>query len=144
VNVGETIRQIEKKYIRTDLPPFNVGDTIKMRIKVKEADKVRLHPFEGIVIRKAGPGCAFLLPFVKCLLAKGLSGHSRSIPRLLIAFKLSPKEKRTARGYITCAAAKVREPRLRKHNPQLPPNQFFPFLNACHGEADSPRTHADA
>ena len=56
MNIGETIRKIEKRYIRTDLPPFNVGDTIKMRIKVIEAEKVRLHPFEGIVIRKGGNG----------------------------------------------------------------------------------------
>jgi large subunit ribosomal protein L19 len=56
VNVGEVIKQLEKKYIRTDLPKFDVGDTIKMRVKVIEADKARLHPFEGIVIRKSGTG----------------------------------------------------------------------------------------
>ena len=42
--------------MRTDLPEFNVGDTIKMKIKVQEADKVRLHPFEGTVISKTGRG----------------------------------------------------------------------------------------
>jgi large subunit ribosomal protein L19 len=33
-----------------------VGDTVKMKVKVAEADKIRLHPFEGIVIRKSGSG----------------------------------------------------------------------------------------
>lgn len=56
MNVGETIKNLEKKYIRTDLPKFNVGDTIKMKIKVIEADKARLHPYEGTVIRKSGIG----------------------------------------------------------------------------------------
>ena len=42
--------------IRKDLPSFDVGDTIKMKIKVKEADKVRIHPFEGTVIKKTGRG----------------------------------------------------------------------------------------
>ena len=55
-NIGETIREIDKKYLRDDIPDFNVGDTIKMKIKVQEADKTRLHPFEGTVIRKTGRG----------------------------------------------------------------------------------------
>ncbi|MFA5260609.1 MAG: 50S ribosomal protein L19 [Candidatus Omnitrophota bacterium] len=53
---GEIIGQIEKRYLRTDLPKLQVGDTIKMRIKVAEADKVRIHPFEGFIIRKTGRG----------------------------------------------------------------------------------------
>ncbi len=56
MNIAETIKNIEQKYVRKDLPEFKVGDTIKMRIKVQEADKVRLHPFEGTVIRKTGRG----------------------------------------------------------------------------------------
>lgn len=55
-NAVETIKSIEEKYLRKDLPEFKVGDTIKMKVKVKEADKIRLHPFEGIVIRKTGGG----------------------------------------------------------------------------------------
>jgi large subunit ribosomal protein L19 len=50
-NIYETIKQVGEKYIRKDLPHFDVGDTVKMKIKVKEADKVRLHPFEGTIIR---------------------------------------------------------------------------------------------
>ena len=39
----EKITSINSKNIRTDLPSLDVGDTIKMRIKVKEADKIRIH-----------------------------------------------------------------------------------------------------
>jgi len=42
--------------IRKDIPVFDVGDIVKMKIKVKEADKVRIHPFEGTVIKKTGIG----------------------------------------------------------------------------------------
>ena len=52
----ERIKAIEQKYMRSDLPNFEVGDTLKMYVKVAEADKIRLHPFEGIVIRKNGGG----------------------------------------------------------------------------------------
>jgi large subunit ribosomal protein L19 len=55
-NITETIKGIENQYSRKDLPVFNVGDSVKMKIKVQEADKVRLHPFEGTVIRKTGRG----------------------------------------------------------------------------------------
>jgi len=55
-NMSEQIKSIEAKYLREDLPDFKVGDTIKMMVKVAEADKVRLHPFEGAVIRKSGRG----------------------------------------------------------------------------------------
>lgn len=55
-NIGEKIGLIDKKYLRTDIPDFEVGDTIKMKVKFQEADKVRLHPVEGTVIRKTGRG----------------------------------------------------------------------------------------
>ena len=55
-NVEEIIRMVEQKYVRKDLPDFEVGDTVKMKIKVQEADKIRLHPFEGIVISKMKKG----------------------------------------------------------------------------------------
>ena len=52
----DKINIIEEKHIRKNLPEFNVGDVVKMKIKVTEADKVRLHPFEGTVIKKTGKG----------------------------------------------------------------------------------------
>ena len=55
-NVGERIKQIDAKYLKKDIPEFDVGDTVKMRVKVQEADKVRLHPLEGTIIRKTGRG----------------------------------------------------------------------------------------
>lgn len=56
MNRFEIIRSIEQKYVKKELPPFNVGDTVRMRVKVLEAEKVRVHPFEGIVICKKGSG----------------------------------------------------------------------------------------
>ena len=57
VNSGsEIIRKIDQKQLKSDVPDFNVGDTVKMKIKVQEADKVRVHPFEGTVIKKTGRG----------------------------------------------------------------------------------------
>ena len=56
VNAAEKIKNIEKQFIRTDLPKLEIGDSITMRLKVVEADKVRIHPYEGTVIKIAGSG----------------------------------------------------------------------------------------
>lgn len=56
MGLREKMKLAERQQIRTDLPKIEVGDTLKMRIKVREADKVRVHPYEGTVIRKGGGG----------------------------------------------------------------------------------------
>ena len=50
------LKLVEDKQTRNDIPAFNIGDTIKMKIKVLEADKIRLHSWEGIVISRGGSG----------------------------------------------------------------------------------------
>jgi len=53
----DKIKLIESEYAKKEVPQFNVGDTIKVLVKIPEApDKVRLHPFEGVVIAKHGTG----------------------------------------------------------------------------------------
>jgi large subunit ribosomal protein L19 len=48
---------IEEQYTQKDIPPFVVGDTVKVLVKILEGpDKVRLHPFEGVVIARKGKG----------------------------------------------------------------------------------------
>jgi large subunit ribosomal protein L19 len=49
--MNEIIRAIEQEQIRTDLPAFNVGDTVKVHVKVKEGNRERVQMFEGTVIK---------------------------------------------------------------------------------------------
>jgi large subunit ribosomal protein L19 len=44
---------IEEGY-KKQVPPFQVGDTVKVFVKVVEGDKERIQPFEGIVIARRG------------------------------------------------------------------------------------------
>ncbi len=46
------LEQLEKEQVRTDLPDFRPGDTVKVHVKIKEGEKERIQVFEGIVIRK--------------------------------------------------------------------------------------------
>jgi len=50
------MQDIEREYIRTDLPEFNPGDTVRIKVRIKEGTKERLQPFEGVVIRKHSSG----------------------------------------------------------------------------------------
>ncbi len=46
---------------RRDLPPFRAGDTVRVHVKIREAEKERIQIFEGVVIvrRGGGPGATF-------------------------------------------------------------------------------------
>jgi len=50
------IESLTNDQIRTDLPEFNIGDTIKVHVKIKEGDKERIQVFEGTVIAKKHGG----------------------------------------------------------------------------------------
>lgn len=52
----DIIKAIEAEQIRTDLPEFNVGDTIKVHLKVKEGTRERIQVFEGTVLKKQNGG----------------------------------------------------------------------------------------
>ncbi|HXR23753.1 MAG TPA: 50S ribosomal protein L19 [Candidatus Binataceae bacterium] len=49
--MNSVIQKIEDRALRTDLPPFRVGDTVRLQVKVVEGEKERIQPFEGLVIK---------------------------------------------------------------------------------------------
>jgi large subunit ribosomal protein L19 len=52
----DVIREIEAEQIRTDLPEFRVGDTVKVSVKVKEGTRERVQVFEGTVLKRQNGG----------------------------------------------------------------------------------------
>ncbi len=46
----DIIRELEKEQLKSDITPFNVGDTIRVYAKVVEGSRERLQMFEGVVI----------------------------------------------------------------------------------------------
>ena len=50
------IKTIENEQLRNDLPVFNVGDTVKVHLKVKEGKRERTQIFEGVVLKKQNGG----------------------------------------------------------------------------------------
>lgn len=54
--MDNVIKAIEKEFMRTDLPDIQIGDTVKVLVKVVEGTKERLQSFEGYVIARKGGG----------------------------------------------------------------------------------------
>ena len=50
------IQQIEKEQMDKEIPAFGAGDTVIVRVKVKEGSRERLQAFEGVVIAKRNRG----------------------------------------------------------------------------------------
>ena len=48
--------ETQKEWLRTALPPFRAGDTLRVNVRVKEGDKERVQAFEGVCIAKRGSG----------------------------------------------------------------------------------------
>jgi large subunit ribosomal protein L19 len=49
--MNSVIEKIEQRDLRSDLPIFRVGDTLRLQVKVVEGEKERIQSFEGIVIK---------------------------------------------------------------------------------------------
>src|SRR3972149_12271670 len=52
--MNATIERIEKQQIQKGTPPFNIGDTVQVFVKVIEGDRERTQVFEGNVIARRG------------------------------------------------------------------------------------------
>jgi large subunit ribosomal protein L19 len=54
--MSNLIQAIEAEQLRTDIPEFGPGDTVVVKVKVREGDRERLQAFEGFVISKKNRG----------------------------------------------------------------------------------------
>ena len=53
MNVLDSVVQ---EYIKTDIPAFSVGDTVKVHVKIKEGNRERIQIFEGFVLKRQNGG----------------------------------------------------------------------------------------
>ncbi len=54
--MSDIINQLEKEQLRSDLPELEIGDTVRVFVKVVEGNRERLQNFEGVVIKMQGGG----------------------------------------------------------------------------------------
>ncbi len=53
MNILDSVAQ---DYLKNDIPAFNVGDQVKVHIKIKEGNRERIQTFEGFVLKKQNGG----------------------------------------------------------------------------------------
>ncbi|MGU9956160.1 MAG: 50S ribosomal protein L19 [Arenicellales bacterium WSBS_2016_MAG_OTU3] len=54
--MSNVIQQLEAEQLKSDIPVFGSGDTVRVRVKVKEGTRERLQAFEGVVIARKNRG----------------------------------------------------------------------------------------
>jgi large subunit ribosomal protein L19 len=79
---------VDKAYLRTDVPEFRPGDTVKVHVRVVEAGRERIQVFQGVVIRRQGGGLQETFTVRKISFGVGVERtfpmHSPSIGKLEI------------------------------------------------------------
>ena len=111
--IANIIDQIEKENMKENLPAFNVGDTVRVGVKIKEGDKERVQAYEGVVIAKKNGGVRETFTVRKISYGVGVEKtypiHSPKIASIEVIRKGKPKR---AKLYyvrdLTGKAAKVK------------------------------------
>ena len=108
------IDQIEKEQLRNDVPSFNIGDTVRVMVKVKEGEKERIQAYEGVVIAKKGSSVRETFTVRRVSFGIGVERtfplHSPRIDKIIVVRK--GKVRRAKIYYIrdlSGKAAKVKE-----------------------------------
>ncbi len=87
------ISAVEDKQLKKDLTPFNVGDTVKVHVIIREGDKERIQIFRGDVIAKRGGGVKATFTVRKVSFGVGVERvfplHSKMIKTIEVVRKAS-------------------------------------------------------
>ena len=87
--MSKVIEQLERAQVRTDLPQFKAGDTVRVHFKVIEGQRARIQVFEGIVIKRQGAGARESFTVRKQSFGVGVERtfplHSPKIERIEVA-----------------------------------------------------------
>ncbi|MCI8540895.1 MAG: 50S ribosomal protein L19 [Erysipelotrichaceae bacterium] len=52
----QLVNEVTKSQLKSDIPFFRTGSTVRVHVKIKEGDKSRIQVFEGLVISRQGGG----------------------------------------------------------------------------------------
>jgi large subunit ribosomal protein L19 len=111
------INQLESEQLKAEVTPFNVGDTVKLHLRITEGKRERIQIFEGVVLKRQGGGVSETVTVRKISYGVGvektLPVHSPKIEQIEVVRR--GKVRRAKLNYLrdrVGKAAKVKE-RLR-------------------------------
>ena len=108
------IDELEKEQLRTDIPEFFPGDTVRVEVRVVEGDKSRLQAFEGNVIAKRNRGLTSSFTVRKISSGEGVERVFQTHSPLIASVTVTRRgDVRRAKLYylrkLTGKAARIRE-----------------------------------
>ena len=111
-----TLDALDAQTLRSDIPAFRPGDTLKVHVKVIEGNRSRIQVFQGVVIRRHGAGARETFTVRKISFGVGVERtfpvHSPNIDRIEVATR---GDVRRAKLYylrnLRGKAAKIKERR---------------------------------
>lgn len=123
----DVIRNIEAPYLREGIPDFGPGDTIRIKVRVVEGDKVRQQAFQGVVIARSKTGTGETFTLRKVTEGVGIERifplHSPNIQEIEIV-----RRGRIRRAKLTYLrgrkgkSARIKEQTLRRQTKNAPAN----------------------
>lgn len=110
----QLIQSIEKDQLKTDIPTFNVGDTISVHTRIIEGEKERVQVFTGTVIARKGSGLSATISLYRVSYGSGMERvfllHSPRIAKIeVLKFGKVRKSKLYYLRGASGKAAKVKE-----------------------------------
>jgi large subunit ribosomal protein L19 len=83
------VESLEQRQLRTDIPQFKAGDTVRVHFKVIEGNRQRIQVFEGVVLKRQGAGVRETFTVRKHSFGVGVERtfplHSPKIERIEVA-----------------------------------------------------------
>ena len=58
IGLAARVAEVESPLMRSDMPMFKAGDTVRVHVKIKEGEKERIQPYEGLVIARSNAGAS--------------------------------------------------------------------------------------
>ena len=112
--MSKIIQQLEQEQLRTDIPAFAPGDTVRVQVRVKEGGKERLQAFEGVVIAKRNRGLHSAFTVRKISTGEGVERVFQTHSPLIASVELKRRgDVRRAKLYylrnLTGKKARIRE-----------------------------------
>ena len=110
------IEALDKEQLRSDIPQFRAGDTVKVYVKVVEGTRERVQLFEGVVISRSGSGVREMFTVRRISYGVGVERtfpvHSPRLEKIVVARKgIVRRAKLYYLRNLTGKAARIRERR---------------------------------
>jgi large subunit ribosomal protein L19 len=101
LKMSNIIDQLNAEQMKQDLPEFSSGDTVVVKVKIKEGDREREQAFEGVVIAKRNRGLNSAFTVRKSQTVLVLSVFSNLTAQASVALKLNVVVMFVVRNYTT-------------------------------------------